>query len=167
MNPKADLEPRLALRTVLADWRAVRTAIQLMFCNSTLYIPRGPNQNAPLPPNFNKPAVVNGVTFPALFPNFDCFARCGRSLPDSVGQGRFRTTARLCVQRQQKTVIRGFFGIFYGGEENQGGNPNRGESAPFNQSPQLNRPTGVDDSSPIRSLPMAQPPAGYRHGLSR
>src|SRR5689334_16563125 len=30
----------------------------------TLYIPRGPNQNAPLPPNFNTPATVNGITYP-------------------------------------------------------------------------------------------------------
>lgn len=37
------------------------------------------------------------------------------------------------------------YGIFYGGEENQGGNPNRGESVPFNQSPNLNRPAGVGD----------------------
>ena len=35
--------------------------------NLTLYIPNGPNQNAPLPPNFNAPAIINGMTFPALF----------------------------------------------------------------------------------------------------
>ncbi len=48
----------------------------------------------------------------------------------------------------EKTVIRGYFGMFYGGEENQGGNPNRGESAPFNLSPQLNRPAGVGSFQP-------------------
>jgi hypothetical protein len=36
----------------------------------------------------------------------------------------------------------------YGGEEQQGGNPNRGESAPFNESPQLNRPAGVGSFQP-------------------
>ncbi len=40
-----------------------------------------------------------------------------------------------------KTVIRAAYGVFYGGEENQGGNPNRGESAPFNESPQLESPS--------------------------
>ena len=50
-----------------------------------------------------------------------------------------------------KTVIRAAYGIFYGGEENQGGNPNRGESAPFNESPQLNRPAGVG-AVPARSI---------------
>ncbi len=49
---------------------------------------------------------------------------------------------------REKTVIRGAYGIFYGGEENQGGNPNRGESAPFNESPQLNRPAGVSSFAP-------------------
>ncbi len=47
-----------------------------------------------------------------------------------------------------KTVIRGAYGIFYGGEEQQGGNPNRGESAPFNESPQLGYPAGVGAFEP-------------------
>jgi hypothetical protein len=47
-----------------------------------------------------------------------------------------------------KTVVRAAYGIFYGGEEQQGGNPNRGESAPFNESPQLNRPSGVSSFQP-------------------
>ncbi len=34
----------------------------------TLYIPKGPNQNAPLPPNFNPDYTFNGVTYQALFP---------------------------------------------------------------------------------------------------
>jgi hypothetical protein len=33
--------------------------------------------------------------------------------------------------------------MFFGGEENQGGNPNRGESVPFNQSTDLARPAGA------------------------
>jgi hypothetical protein len=40
---------------------------------------------------------------------------------------------------REKTVFRLGYGIFYGGEEQQGGNPNRGESVPFNESPQLFR----------------------------
>ncbi len=35
----------------------------------TLQIPSGPNQNAPLPPNFNTPYTFGGITYPALFPN--------------------------------------------------------------------------------------------------
>ncbi|MDQ2843277.1 MAG: TonB-dependent receptor, partial [Acidobacteriota bacterium] len=35
--------------------------------NLTLYIPKGNNQDAPLTPNFNAPATINGVTFPAIF----------------------------------------------------------------------------------------------------
>ena len=45
-------------------------------------------------------------------------------------------------------MIRGAYGVFYGGEEQQGGNPNRGESAPFNESPQLNRPGSVGSFQP-------------------
>ena len=38
-----------------------------------------------------------------------------------------------------RMVARAGYGIFYGGEENQGGNPNRGEQVPFNQTVQVNR----------------------------
>ncbi|MCU1239071.1 MAG: TonB-dependent receptor, partial [Candidatus Solibacter sp.] len=48
----------------------------------------------------------------------------------------------------KKMVVRLGYGIFYGGEENQGGNPNRGESAPFNISPLLNRVAGVGQFEP-------------------
>ena len=36
-----------------------------------------------------------------------------------------------------KTVLRAGYGIFYGGEENQGGSPNRGEGVPFNETVNL------------------------------
>ena len=39
-----------------------------------------------------------------------------------------------------RMVVRAGYGIFYGGEENQGGNPNRGEAVPFNQTSRLDRP---------------------------
>ena len=41
-----------------------------------------------------------------------------------------------------KTVIRIGYGIFYGGEENQGGSPNRGEGVPFNETVNLSRYQG-------------------------
>ncbi len=134
--------------------------------NLTLYIPKGPNQNAPLPPNFNAPVVINGVTFPALF-----------TTPINVSRGKVNSylipwdktdigpRLGFAYNFHQKTVIRGFYGIFYGGEENQGGNPNRGESAPFNESPQLNRPAGVSSFQPDplmgNGLPTGAIAAGY------
>ena len=42
-----------------------------------------------------------------------------------------------------KTVFRAAYGIFYGGEENQGGNPNRGENVPFNATVRLDRKDGL------------------------
>jgi outer membrane receptor protein involved in Fe transport len=97
--------------------------------NLTLYIPKGRNSDAPLPPNFNAPASINGITFPALFTTPITISRGQVSkylIPwDKTDVGpRFGFAYNL----QEKTVIRGFYGIFYGGEENQGGNPNRGES---------------------------------------
>jgi hypothetical protein len=115
----------------------------------TLYIPSGPNQNTPLTPNFNAPAVINGITFPALFTVPITVSR-GKVSPYIIPWDKADIGPRLgfAYNLREKTVIRGFYGIFYGGEENQGGNPNRGESAPFNQSPQLNRPSGVSNFQP-------------------
>ena len=116
--------------------------------NLTLYIPAGPNSNAPLPPNFNTPATINGIQFPALFPNVTVSR--GQVGPYLIPWDKTDFGPRLGFAYNvfPKTVIRGFFGIFYGGEENQGGSPNRGESAPFNLSPQLNRPAGVTSFQP-------------------
>ncbi len=66
---------------------------------------------------------------------------------------------------KEKTVIRGFYGIFYGGEENQGGNPNRGESAPFNESPTFNRPNGVDQFQPDPLMANGSPIGGIAVGF--
>jgi hypothetical protein len=117
--------------------------------NTTLYIPSGPNQNAPLPPNFNAPVTLNGVTYPALF-----------TTPITVSRGQVNKylipwdkldigpRIGLAYSIHDKTVVRVAYGVFYGGEENQGGNPNRGEAAPFNESPQLNRPGSVSQFMP-------------------
>jgi Carboxypeptidase regulatory-like domain len=109
----------------------------------TLFIPAGPNSNAPLPPNFNSPATINGIQFPALFPNVKVSR--GQVGPYLIPWDKLDIGPRMGFAYNffPKTVLRGFYGIFYGGEENQGGDPNRGESAPFNLSPQLNRPAGV------------------------
>ncbi len=98
----------------------------------TLYIPKGPNQDAALPPNFAASfptvKVVRGTVPSTLIPwdKFDFGPRFG-----------------LAYQVMNKTVIRLGYGMFYGGEENQGGSPNRGEGVPFNETVNLNRTTGV------------------------
>ena len=105
----------------------------------TLYIPKGKDQDAPLPPNFA-----------TAFPN----VKVSRGQVDKymIPWDKFDIGPRigLAYSYDQKTVIRLGYGIFYGGEENQGGNPNRGESVPFNQSTDLARPGGsVFDVNPF------------------
>ena len=46
----------------------------------------------------------------------------------------------LAWEAIDRTVVRAGYGIFYGGEENQGGNPNRGEGVPFNQDQRFSPP---------------------------
>jgi hypothetical protein len=110
--------------------------------------------------------VINGVTFPALF-----------STPITVSRGQVNSylirwdkldigpRMGFAYNVQGNTVIRGFYGIFYGGEENQGGNPNRGESAPFNESPQLDRPAGVAEFAPDPLMANGSPIGGLSVGF--
>ena len=109
----------------------------------TLEIPTGRNQDAPLPPNFNTPYTLNGVTFPAKFPDAKVCRGCVSQYLIPWDKYDIGPRLGLAYNFLDKTVLRAAYGIFYGGEEQQGGNPNRGESAPFNESPQLNRPAGV------------------------
>ncbi|MCX6633412.1 MAG: TonB-dependent receptor, partial [Candidatus Solibacter sp.] len=94
-----------------------------VYDNLTLYIPKGKDQNAPLP-----------VNFPTAFPN----VKVSRGEVDKYmipwDKWDFGPRIGLAYNALDKTVLRVGYGIFYGGEENQGGNPNRGESVPFNQS---------------------------------
>ncbi len=98
----------------------------------TLYIPKGPNQNDPLPPNFATAfptiKVVRGTVPSTLIPwdKFDFGPRLG-----------------VAYQVRSNTVLRLGYGIFYGGEENQGGSPNRGEGVPFNETVNLQRGNGI------------------------
>ncbi len=114
----------------------------------TLQIPGGPSENAPLPPNFNTPYTLNGITYPADFPNVTVCRGCVSKYLIPWDKHDFGPRLGFAYNLRQKTVVRAAYGIFYGGEEQQGGNPNRGESAPFNESPQLNRPSGVGDFQP-------------------
>ncbi len=98
------------------------------FQTQTLFIPSGPDQNAPLPPNFATqfPSVTvsRGKVSQYLIPwdKLDFSPRIGAA-----------------YQFDSKTVFRIGYGVFYGGEENQGGYPNRGEAVPFNETAVLNR----------------------------
>ena len=99
--------------------------------NNTLYIPQGGNCNLPLPPNF-------GALFPTVTVD-----RCHVSnymIPwDKVD---FGPRVGIAYKLNDKTVVRVGYGIFYGGEENQGGSPNRGEGVPFNETVNLTRYVG-------------------------
>lgn len=103
-----------------------------VYDNLTLYIPKGKDQGAPLPPNF-----------PTAFPN----VKVSRGEVDKYmipwDKTNFAPRIGLAYNWRDNTVIRLGYGAFYGGEENQGGNPNRGESVPFNQSTDLARPTSA------------------------
>jgi len=104
--------------------------------NLTLFIPKGPNQDAPLPPNFATAfptvKVVRGTVPSTLIPwdKWDIGPRFG-----------------LAYQVMNKTVLRLGYGIFYGGEENQGGSPNRGEGVPFNETVNLTRLGNVNSTA--------------------
>jgi hypothetical protein len=96
---------------------------------NTLVIPRGKDQDAPLPPNFAAQypqiAVERALTSSYLIPwdKTDIAPRVG-----------------IAWQAVNRTVVRVGYGIFYGGEENHGGDPQRAESVPFNQEVQFNSP---------------------------
>jgi hypothetical protein len=104
-----------------------------VFEDMTLYIPKGKDQDAPLPSNFATDfanvKVSRGQIDRHLIPwdKYDFAPRLG-----------------LAYNLKDRMVVRAAYGIFYGGEENQGGNPNRGESVPFNQSTDMARPAGTD-----------------------
>jgi hypothetical protein len=114
----------------------------------TLQIPTGPSSNAPLPPNFNAPYTFGGITYPADFPNVQVCRGCVSKYLIPWDKHDIGPRLGFAYNIRTRTVIRAAFGIFYGGEEQQGGNPNRGESAPFNESPQLNRPASVGAFQP-------------------
>jgi len=121
-----------------------------VFDNLTLYIPKGPQQNLPLPPNFA-----------SAFPNVTVSRGQVPSTLIPWDKTNFGPRIGIAYAWRQKTVIRLGYGMFYGGEENQGGNPNRGESVPFNESPNLDRQGSLTifDPNPVFS-------GGVRNGVS-
>lgn len=111
--------------------------------NATIYIPKGRNQDTPLPPNFS-----------TAFPNVTVSRGEVSKYMYPWDKWNFGPRFGLAYAVLPKTVIRLGFGMFYGGEENQGGSPNLGESAPFNYTIQLARvdkslaPIGLFDANP-------------------
>jgi hypothetical protein len=109
-----------------------------VFDKATLVIPTGPNQDAPLPGNFARDfpqiTVDRGNADKYLIPW------------DKTNWG---PRIGIAYQMFTRTVIRAGYGIFYGGEENQGGSPNRGEGVPFNQIMDLNLANAFQDRHPF------------------
>ena len=88
----------------------------------TLVIPEGKDSETPLPPNFATDyptvAVERGVASTYL---------------TEWDRTNFAPRIGFAYEMLPGTVLRAGYGIFYGAEENEGGNPNRGENVPFNQ----------------------------------
>lgn len=105
---------------------------------ATLVIPKGRNQDDPLPSNFAQ-------AFPAI--------KVDRGNADKYlipwDKTNFGPRIGIAYQISTKTVLRGGYGLFYGGEENQGGSPNRGEGVPFNQIMDLNMNSNFEQSHPF------------------
>ena len=95
----------------------------------TLYIPKGKQQDLPLPPNFA-----------TAFPNVKVSRGQVSKYLIPWDKKDFGPRIGIAYQFVNKTVIRAGYGIFYGGEENQGGNPNRGEGIPFNETVTMTAP---------------------------
>jgi hypothetical protein len=98
---------------------------------NTLYIPTGGNSNAPLPPNFS-----------TLFPTVTVSRGQVSNYLIPWDKMDFGPRVGIAYKLMNKTVLRLGYGIFYGGEENQGGSPNRGEGVPFNETVNLSRYQG-------------------------
>ncbi|MBI2687416.1 MAG: carboxypeptidase regulatory-like domain-containing protein [Acidobacteria bacterium] len=105
---------------------------------ATLVIPKGPNQDAPLPSNFAQ-------AFPSI--KVDRGNASKYLIPWDLTDWAPRIG--IAYQISQKFVLRGGYGLFYGGEENQGGSPNRGEGVPFNQIMDLNLDSNFQDKHPF------------------
>ncbi len=105
---------------------------------ATLFIPKGPNQDEPLPGNFAQ-------AFPEI--------KVDRGNVDKYlipwDKTNWGPRIGIAYQMLSKTVVRAGYGLFYGGEENQGGSPNRGEGVPFNQIMDLNLNSAFQQGHPF------------------
>jgi len=104
----------------------------------TLFIPSGPNSNDPLPGNFAQ-----------AFPDIKVDRGSVGKFLIPWDKTNFGPRIGVAYQVSQKMVLRGGIGLFYGGEENQGGSPNRGLSVPFNNVMDLNQRSAFEDRHPF------------------
>ena len=95
----------------------------------TLVIPKGKDQEAPLPPNFTTD-----------FPGIDVERGVASTYLTEWDKSNIAPRIGFAYEARPGMVIRAGYGIFYGAEENEGGNPNRGENVPFNQEVRFNPP---------------------------
>jgi hypothetical protein len=107
----------------------------------TLVIPEGKDQDAPLPPNlaadYPQIAVERGQVDSYMIP---------------WDRTNFAPRFGLAYELFPETVIRAGYGIFYGAEENEGGDPNRGENLPFNQEVRFDADRSTDLNPFIRTF---------------
>lgn len=96
----------------------------------TLVIPEGKDQDTPLSP-----------TFATAFPAIDVERGVASTYLIPWDKTNFAPRIGIAYELKPGTVIRTGYGVFYGAEENEGGNPNRGEQPPFNQEVQFNPPS--------------------------
>jgi hypothetical protein len=104
----------------------------------TLFIPKGPNQDEALPSNFARDFSVIKVDRGSVDKHLIPWDKTN-----------FGPRVGAAYQISQKMVLRGGLGLFYGGEENQGGGPNRGEGVPFNQTMDLNLNSAFQNGHPF------------------
>ncbi len=138
------LSLNLGMRYELFSPTGERLGRQANLDRSTLtyVIPAGPNQNAPLPDGFEQ-----------MFPGIK--VERGVASKYLIPWDKTSVAPRLGVAYQfaPRSVARLSYGIFYGGEENQGGQPNRGQNFPFNSDIVLLPPNPV---SPAPGLGMLE-----------
>ncbi len=111
------------------------------FATPTLVIPRGKDQDAPLPPNFA-----------TQFPNVDVQRGQASKFLHQWDRMNFAPRVGFAYQLDKKTVTRAAYGMFYGAEENEGGGPNRGQNPPFNTEVQFNPQRATDLNPFVTSL---------------
>lgn len=90
--------------------------------SATLFIPEGPFQDEPLPPNVPDDFPLLNISRGEV--DYRLISWDKTNIAPRVG---------FAYEFMPNTVLRAGYGMFYGAEENEGGSPNRGEGPPFNQ----------------------------------
>jgi hypothetical protein len=128
-----NLGVRYELFSPISEAFGRQSNFEYMRAEPTLVIPQGKDQDAPLPPNF-------ATDFPLI--------NVERGVADKhlIDWDKTNIGPRIGLSWEPMAtfVVRAGYGMFYGGEENQGGDPNRGENAPFNQESQLFLPSAFE-----------------------